>query len=115
MSTTVYILELPKGLYVGVTHNIVKRLRAHEKRTCVESKKLGAKKGKVKLVHSWEAPNRLWALKFEKYLHGIQKQYTSSKLFEIINDVPFWNKLFEEVNDCMKITLTPQDLKYLEV
>lgn len=114
MSTTVYVLDLPKGVYVGITHDIAHRLESHEKRKCVGSKKLGAKPGKVKLAHSWEAPNRLWALKFEKYLHGIQRQYPSSKIFQIINDAPFWNKLFEEVCEQINITLTLDDQKFME-
>lgn len=105
--STVYVLELPEGYYVGVTDNIAGRLRAHRRGECRSSKKLGAEKS-CELFHSWEVPNRWLAENFEYWLHLYAvnrvkgKQRNLDLLFEIVRDAPFWrnNIFFNLVRDC---------------
>lgn len=92
--TTVYVLNLPRGFYVGITDNLPRRLEQHNSgQSVIAGKKLAAKNNVV-LHHNWELPNRYVAAKFEQYLHHLQRKAT--EVFnDILLDCPFWCKALE--------------------
>lgn len=106
--STVYVLELPTGYYVGVTEDIARRLHQHRTGYCKTTRKMGATES-CKLLHSWEVPGRLWAERFELWLHrnavrpGAKSPTNLSLLFELILDVPIWkDRIFKPlVADCV--------------
>lgn len=74
----VYILETDKGqLYTGITNNLERRLKMHQKgQGALYTKFFGAKK----ILYTEDRPDRSSALKRE---HAI-KQWTRSQKFDLI-------------------------------
>jgi predicted GIY-YIG superfamily endonuclease len=87
----IYVLSGSKGLYVGLTKNLTRRLKMHLNKAKDASKRSQSryKCGKdLQLFHWWNISNRYLAIKVEYLLHKIQKDEGDYSIYQIVNDLP---------------------------
>lgn len=107
----VYVLESTSNkLYVGVTGDLARRLREHNRGHCKTSKKI---KGDADftLLHTWEVPDEIEAFKLEKYMHMLQ--YTSDKaIYDAIQDSPYYDNWLRK--EARAVKLNKHDIRFMK-
>lgn len=105
---TVYVLEGSNAeLYVGMTQNLEQRYAAHVAKRCKTSSVLC----NPQIIHTWLAPTRYVASKFERWLHRLQRKNGNSAIIDVILDCPVFSR--QIVEEAMALPDTPHERKML--
>jgi len=101
----VYLLDSARGMYIGQTADLEKRLRAHKSGAVKSTAQLGG----VVCQWWWNVCTRYEALKLELYLRRMQRECGDASVWGLMLDSVTASQLLHEA---LKLPDTPYQLQF---